>query len=660
MGTVNNLKQIKGIGPKKLQELKKLNIETIEDLISHYPRRYEDRSRIKLFKELKQGEYEITRGTIKRTEILKPKKGLSIFKAYLEDIYGDLCAAVWFNRTFLKKTIKSGQNILIIGKVRGINEKKEIYVEEYEIGVKDKKISFGQIVPVYPSTEGLKQKFWRDVMSQALNIMKGQIPEVFDPQIRKEYGLITREEAINAIHFPKDMEKQKQGHYRLAFEELFCWQVGINKLRQDKREKPGIVHNGVNTLCYRFIENLSFSLTNAQKNVIKEISVDMESNRAMHRLLQGDVGSGKTVVAVWSILKAVSSGYQAIFMAPTEILARQHYETLKKWFEPLGVTAVLLTGNMKKSVRVEKEKDIIRGQYQVIIGTHVLIQENVIYNNVGFIVIDEQHRFGVKQRKALEDKAHNPDVLIMSATPIPRTLAITIYGELDISILDELPPGRKIIETICIKTSTRPKLYKFLQQKINNGAKAYVVCPLIDESDSFGVDIKNVTKLAQELENALKPIKVGLLHGRMSVFEKDRVINEFISGDINIMVSTTVIEVGIDVPQATIMVIENAERFGLSQLHQLRGRVGRGIEQSYCVLVTPSKNIEALERLKLMTLVNDGFRLAEEDMKSRGPGELLGIRQHGSLKFKIADLTIDGDILLNARNLALKILKKGI
>lgn len=636
------LKQIKGIGPKKIQLLKKLSIGSIEELLQHYPRRYENS----------------IRGTITKIEIIRPKNGLTVFKAYLEDKERNIITAVWFNRPFLKKSLQVGQEIDIIGKTKEQWGNKEIYVEDYEVSTNNKNILPGRLVPVYPSIEGLNQKFWRFVMWQALSIMKGRITEVFAAQIKNEYELMSREEALFNIHFPVDLKKQKEARYRLAFEELFLWQVSINKFRQEKALKQGIKHNKDVILCNDFVHNLSFALTSAQERVIKEINDDMENNSSMQRLLQGDVGSGKTVVAGWAMLKAVGSGYQAVLMAPTEILAKQHYDTLSKWCEPLGVKVSFLTGNMTKTEREETENKIQQGIYKIVIGTHVLLQKSVVFKNAGLIVIDEQHRFGVKQREILEEKTNNPDVLIMSATPIPRTLAMTLYGDLDISVLDELPPGRKIIHTICIKAAAKTKLYRFLHDKLIKGAQIYVVCPTIEESDKLS--IQNATSLAEEMRTELAPINVGLLHGKMNSVEKDKVMSGFIKGSIQILVSTTVIEVGINVPQATVMVIEDAERFGLSQLHQLRGRVGRGEDQSYCILVTTSKNNEALQRLKLMTEISDGFQLAEEDMKIRGPGELLGMKQHGMLNFRIADLLIDKDILFRARNLAMKNITKTI
>ena len=658
MSESRSLSSIKGLGPQRLKRLGKLGIYSISDLLSYFPSRYEDRSKILKIAELQDGEYATIQAKITRVEEKIPKRGLKIFKAYLADETG-VAEAVWFNQPFLKTSMKPGVSIMLTGKVKANHRWREIAVTEYDLLSNLDSQQIGRIVPIYPSTEGLNQKFWRKLQYEVINCYAadgGLVPEVFDAEEREKLQLVSAQKAYEDIHFPADFESINKAHYRLAFEELYLLQIALAVIRNSViKEKHGITHKKEHPLTHLFTENLPFKMTKAQEKVIAEIACDMENLRPMQRLVQGDVGSGKTLIAARAILKAVGNNYLGVIMAPTEILARQHYETLSKWFEPLGIKTALLTKGISAPEREQIALRVASGNIKVVVGTHALIQNNVTLEKCGLVVIDEQHRFGVRQRSLLEQKGDNPDVLVMTATPIPRTLALTVYGDLDISTLDELPPGRKLVQTYCISEQSRQKLMSLIEKQLQLGTQVYIVCPLVEESEML--DIKNATGLAEKLQKEINMHKVGLLHGRMSSNEKEYIMNEFIMGKIKVLVTTTVIEVGVNNPNATVMIIENAERFGLAQLHQLRGRVGRGNEQSFCILVTISREQNVIKRLKMFTKNNDGFQLAEEDLKIRGPGEFFGMRQHGLPEFKAADLIKDIDILKKAQSYARDILR---
>lgn len=675
---------LKGIGPKRAKLLEKLQIKDLHDLLYHIPREYEDRSSFCPLSRLNIGELVTIFAEISSLEEINSRRGLHIFKAVLSDEIGNSCTAVWFNQPFLKKQLKLGEKIIVTGKVmerqgysqtllqgtrQGIQERqdqdkeqekgqKEIQVRDYErISEHEMSVAVEGIIPVYPSTEGLNQRFWRDIQKQLIKEKEyaSKISEIFGEAERKEYQLMPVTQAWEEIHFPTDFVSLEKARYRLAFEELYTWQFALAFLRQERIElKKGYCHAD-RALCEKFIDLLSFELTEAQKRVIKEVEIDMELLTPMQRLIQGDVGSGKTVIAAWAILKAVGSGYQGILMVPTEVLARQHYAAMQSWFQALGVQTALLTGGLSAKEKKKILEEIRKGSYQVIVGTHALLEENVEFPKAGLVVIDEQHRFGVRQRALLEEKGLCPDVLVMSATPIPRTLAMTLYGDLEISVLDELPPGRKPVLTYCLKEEAHAKITRFLEQQLEVGAQAYIVCPLVEESEKR--DIKNAQDIFEKMRRDLPRWKMGIVHGRMKSTEKESIMESFRKGEIKVLVATTVIEVGVNVPRASVMIIEDADRFGLSQLHQLRGRVGRGTQQSYCLLVTAKKDVLALKRLKLMTEINDGFKLAEEDLKLRGPGEFFGVRQHGLSPFKMADLSRDGEILFQAKKLASEVLQ---
>jgi ATP-dependent DNA helicase RecG len=651
------LQYIKGIGPKRLKLLNRLGVFTDTDLLNYFPRRYEDRSRIVPLAFLTDEETATVKVFVKDVREQTPKKGMTVLKAYVGDESGN-GTAVWFNQPFLKKQILPGSQMLLTGKAQCRFGQRQITVTDYVAANDPVELLEGaRIVPVYPLTEGLSQKFFREIIRQALNRPRDEEEDLYPEEFRNRYGLIPRAEAARSIHFPEDEDSFRRARKRLAFDEFFLVQLALIISRnQMKREHGGVAHTRQGDLIPRWLEALPFALTAAQRRVMEEVRRDMESLSSMQRLVQGDVGSGKTAVAAFALLKAVENGCQGALMAPTEILARQHFETLFKWFAPLGVRIGLLTGALSSGGKKAEMESVSSGEAQVVIGTHALFQENIRFHNLTLLVIDEQHRFGVKQRALMEEKGFAADVLVMSATPIPRTLALTLYGDLDISSLDELPPGRKPVETFCVLERARGKLRRFIGESLGKGRQVYVVCPLIEESETL--DLKNAKEVREGYAQIFPGYSVGLLHGRMKPAEKAEVMDGFVRGAVHVLVTTTVIEVGVNVPRATVMVIESAERFGLAQLHQLRGRVGRGADQSYCIMVTETKNPVALKRMKLMTQTNDGFRLAEEDMVLRGPGEFFGSRQHGLPDFKLAKMPEDAPLLESARQAAVRLLQE--
>lgn len=648
---------LKGVGRQRAADLQKLNIKTVSDLLSHYPYRYEDRSHLKHLWEMQEGDTETVLGTIVQTQDVYPRPGLKMLRVTIQCADGN-AVLVWFNQNHLKGKFQPGIQMIATGKV-GKGHLRQISVSDFEL-IEDEEDAqnFQRIIPVYRGTEKNSSKILRRMIEQALPEVFAELEEFLPQEHISKYHLLGYSDAVQQIHFPEDWQQLNQARHRLVLDEFLELMLGL-QMHSIIETKQGICHTESEELAAAFFEQLPFVLTNAQKKVILEIKKDMEQGNAMKRLVQGDVGSGKTMVAVYVLLKAAAGGYQAVLMAPTEILAEQHYLNLKRMLEPLGIVPELLTGSLTKKEREAVYEKLADGTCTLVVGTHALIQKQVQFQNLGAVVIDEQHRFGVRQRLALENKGRTPDVLVMTATPIPRSLALTLYGDMDLSIIDELPPGRHAIKTYCIGEKKRADLYRFLDKQIANGYQIYIVCPLVEESEKL--DLENVTQLADHLATNVYPhYTVGLLHGKMAPRDKAEIMEQFRSGALQILVSTTVIEVGVDVPNANVMVIENAERFGLAQLHQLRGRVGRGSSQAHCFLVAEPKTEEGRRRMSVMVKSSDGFVIAEEDLLLRGAGEVLGTRQHGLPDLKIADLIHDVKILEQSKQLAAEITAVGL
>ncbi|HHM23739.1 MAG TPA: ATP-dependent DNA helicase RecG [Bacteroidetes bacterium] len=658
------VQSLKGIGEKRAELLNRFGIRTVHDLLTHFPRRYVDRSRIAKIADLKLQSQVTAVGQVVRFSIRGGRKPR--FELVLRDDSGEL-KCVWFHGAhYLKKAFTIGEWLAVHGKVRFFNGLQMAH-PEFDWLSDDRnvrKLHTGSIIPLYASTAelsevGLDSRGLRRLISQLLTEYSSAIEENLPEDVLDRYRLVSRRAAINQIHFPDSEEQRKAAVRRLKFEELFYLELMMALRRAHRDAKvQGIRFAEVGQRTRELISRLPFSLTEAQRRVLREIWEDMRSDRAMNRLLQGDVGSGKTVVALTAMLIAVENGFQAALMAPTEILAEQHYLTFKNWLEGMDVRMALLVGGLPGGERRRLLEEIAAGEVDMVIGTHALIQEDVAFHKLGLVVVDEQHRFGVLQRARLRFKGQHPDVLVMTATPIPRTLALTVYGDLDVSVLDEKPQERKPVKTVWRYESKRKEIYEFVRSEVEKGRQAYIVFPLVEESEKL--DLRAATESYNKLKSSVfEGLSVALIHGRMKTEEKDAVMAAFKRGEIQVLVSTTVIEVGIDVPNATVMVIEHAERFGLSQLHQLRGRVGRGSEQSYCILVAyPPVGQVARKRLQTMASTSDGFAIAEMDLKLRGPGEFFGVKQHGLPRLKIADLLEDYAILERARYEAFRIVRE--
>ncbi|MGE5423645.1 MAG: ATP-dependent DNA helicase RecG, partial [Ignavibacteriales bacterium] len=615
------IRYLKGIGPQREKQLNKLGISDVFDLLWHVPRTYIDRSKTVRIRDMDIGTALSICGTVQVVRESKTRRGFGLIKAVITDGSGSI-SAVWFNQGFLKNVLKPGVQIFLSGKVSQNYSTPEFLVSEYEILDADDNNENLGLTPVYPSTEGVSQKIWRQVQKNCLNNYAQMYPDIISQDLLNNKKWPTGQDAFRNIHFPDNWAQIENARRRLSFEELLLMQLAIRKEKAAlaSPEIKGVIHKDHTSLVKDIVNGLSFSLTEAQRRVIQQIFEDMESVRPMNRLVQGDVGAGKTVVAAIAMAKAIASGYQASLMAPTEILANQHYHTLQQIFQGRAEIQ-LVTGKTNAKLKGSILEASARGEVDILVGTHALIQEGVAFDKLSLAIIDEQHRFGVKQRATLAKKGLWPDVMVMTATPIPRTLALTVYGDLDISTIDELPPGRKPIKTLFLNESGRGKAYKFVKDQIIKGRQCYIICPLVEESEKQ--DLINATDLYDKLQQTIfKDHKVGLLHGRMKSQEKNQVMEDFKAGKIQVLVSTTVVEVGVDVPNATVMLVEEAERFGLSQLHQLRGRVGRGQEQSYCILIADPHTPEGFQRLKVMERTNDGFEIANEDLRLRGPGDL--------------------------------------
>ena len=651
---------LKGVGPKIAYMLNKLGIYTVGDLLYYFPRKHVDYSTRTRIRDLKVGETTTIFGTIKAVESFTTKNNLGVVKVRIGDGSGYLNLSFFaskankYTQERMKTQFPKGTGIMVSGLVKFNNYDRSLTLDKPTYSIMDddildpSNINMARIVPIYPLSEKLNIKTLRRAIFNTIQLFKNDIETVLPNKIIEKYNLLPKKEAIEGIHFPKDIEILQKARYTLVFEELFLIQLKLALLREENNKNLSAVPLEIKKdgLVMRFIESLPFKLTSAQQRAVNEILNDLNSTKPMQRLLQGDVGSGKTVVATIMLLAGIENGYQAAIMAPTEILAQQHYNNLVKWLTPLGLKVELLIGSIGKKLRRESETNLRNGQANIAVGTHALIQDGVEFANLGAVVIDEQHRFGVKQRLALRKKSQNPQVLTMTATPIPRTLAITMNGDLDLTIIDELPKGRKPIITTL--TNSRRQIADLIRHEVDAGRQAYIVYPLIEESETLSAKAATIEK--ERWQNEVFPnYKIGLLHGKLKNDEKDEVMEKFKNKEYDILVSTTVVEVGVDVPNATVIVIENAERFGLSQLHQLRGRVGRSDLQSYCVLSSSTKSQETRARLDIMTQTNDGFVIAEKDLQIRGPGEFLGTRQSGLPDMIIADIVNDAKILELAR-----------
>ena len=644
-----DVRYIKGIGEARAKALSKLGIGTLQDLIGYFPRRYEDRTMTRSIRELEIGETVCVRAMIAQDPTAnRIFGGRTVVKARAVDDSGAL-DLTFFNQEYRKNSLHRGETYVFCGKVEGnlLTRRMINPIVERE----GEQVLTGHIVPIYPLTAGVSQNLLYKAVGQGLTACRHLLTDCLPDAVRQEHQLCHSGYAYENIHFPADAEALNLARRRMVFEELFILSCGLQMLRSRRTDVAGPACAAAD--MEEFYGALPFSLTNAQRRAITEAVTDMESGRPMNRLCQGDVGSGKTMVAAGCVWFAAQSGWQSALMAPTEILARQHYENLAPLFEKFGLRCALLTGSTKAKERREILENLALGEIDLCIGTHALLTEDVSYARLGLVITDEQHRFGVNQRAALGQKAENPHMLVLSATPIPRTLALIIYGDLDVSVMNELPPGRQKVDTFAVDERYRQRINKFIRKQVDQGHQVFIVCPLVGQEDHIPDERKAAAAYAKKLREEVFPdLRVCLLHGKMKPKEKEKVMEDFAAGNGDILVATTVVEVGVDVPNATCMVVENAERFGLSQLHQLRGRVGRGQAKSYCILLSEHPSEETKRRLKVMTQTNDGFEISREDLALRGPGDFFGQRQHGLPALKIADLSCDMALLDEAQQAA--------
>lgn len=657
-----NITTLKGIGTKTAELFAKLGIYTTQDLLKFYPRDYDVYEEPILVDEL-TSDYEATvlavYGIIARKIDVYDTGKLSIISTVVRDEKGEGIKCVWYNMPYLKSSLRQGMRYIFRGRVVIKNSQKILEQPQFYTIAQYNEIK-GMMQPVYPLTKGLSNKTVTKAVKQAIELFDANLEMEYIPrEIRIKNKLAEHNFAVVNIHFPKSMEDYIQARKRLAFEEFFIFVLAVRSLKTSNARRPNthIIPNDSRT--DELIAKLPYKLTNAQYHTWLEIRENMASDRLMSRLIQGDVGSGKTIIAVLALLNTVYSGSQGALMAPTEVLAKQHFESITAMFEKYGIEiqVSLLTGSMTASAKKKEYEKIATGETDIIIGTHALIQEKVVYKDLALVITDEQHRFGVNQRKDFSDKGKEPHVLVMSATPIPRTLAIIIYGDLDISIIDELPANRIPIKNCVVDTSYRPNAYEFIKKQVALGHQAYIICPMVEESES--IEAENVVDYANKVRQEMSSeIIIEILHGKMKPTQKNDVMQRFSDGEIHILVSTTVVEVGVNVPNATVMMVENADRFGLAQLHQLRGRVGRGAYQSYCIFVAGNKSSKNIKRLEILNKTNDGFKIAEEDLKLRGPGDFFGVRQSGELDLGIADIYTDATMLKAAADAADKVMEK--
>lgn len=637
------IQYLKGVGPARAEQLARLNVHTVEDLLYHRPHRYEDRSHLATIATLILGQKQTTQGVV--VAVSERRHGTYQFQVALSDETGVLTAA-WFGQRYLRRLVRRGTRLIVFGKVERYG-KLQMTVDDFELltGDDEDTLHTGRIVPIHPTTEGLSTRTLRTIIHQALDRTLEEVPEILPESMRSRYGLLGVRDAVRAVHFPTRPGEEEQGRRRLAFDELLILQVGLLTMKRTVAAVAKAAHyTAADGMLDRFQATLPFPLTSAQRRVIKEITADLGRRAPMNRLLQGDVGAGKTLVAAAALFLCVEGGYQGALMAPTEILAEQHYLTFHRLLAPLGITVGLLVGGAAKRDREAVRHALQKGAIQLAIGTHALLESDIRFHRLGLVVIDEQHKFGVAQRAELRQKGGRPDVLVMTATPIPRTLALTLYGDLDVSTLDELPQGRGTIRTHIRGPEKRAAVYDWVRDQVRTGQRAYIVCPLIEESEKLQVEAA-VTLADRLRQQVFHSESVGVLHGRLRSEEKETLMDRFRTGSLSVLVATSVIEVGIDVPEATIMVIEDADRFGLAQLHQLRGRIGRGPQPSHCVLLSSQQTDAARARMEIMAQTHDGFVIAQRDLELRGPGELFGVRQHGLPELHMANLISDLPLL---------------